>query len=117
MDYADDKNVDLDQLWLKLYNARQQKFIMCAMCTNNLIDKYVLYDDQHIGKAIKLEVITFSVLFFIYDIIKEPQHRYEYALRNIREPKFELWVKRKDFYLLEEKEQESLKILYGNTRL
>ncbi|UJR38585.1 hypothetical protein I4U23_031249 [Adineta vaga] len=35
----DDKNVDLDKLWLKLYHARSQKFLMCAMCSNNHISK------------------------------------------------------------------------------
>jgi hypothetical protein len=35
----DDKNVDLDYLWAKLLYARSQRFLMCAMCSNNHIDK------------------------------------------------------------------------------
>ncbi|CAF4436613.1 unnamed protein product [Rotaria sp. Silwood2] len=35
----DDKNVDYDRLWSKLLNARSQRFLMCAMCCNNLINK------------------------------------------------------------------------------
>ena len=35
----DDKNVDFDQLWMKLYNARLKKFLMCAMCSNNQLSK------------------------------------------------------------------------------
>ncbi|CAF1038399.1 unnamed protein product [Adineta steineri] len=43
----DDKNVDYDRLWAKLLHSRLQKFLMCAMCSNNLIsreefDKYGL---------------------------------------------------------------------------
>jgi hypothetical protein len=33
----DDKNVDYDKLWSKLLNARLQRFLMCAMCSNNII--------------------------------------------------------------------------------
>ncbi|CAF3593272.1 unnamed protein product [Rotaria sp. Silwood1] len=35
----DDKNVDHNVLWKKLLNARSQRFLMCAMCSNNLINK------------------------------------------------------------------------------
>ncbi|UJR08673.1 hypothetical protein I4U23_012931 [Adineta vaga] len=35
----DDKNVDLDKLWLKLYHARSQKFLMHAICSNNHISR------------------------------------------------------------------------------
>ncbi len=35
----DQKNVDYQYLWMKLLHARQQRFLMCAMCSNNLIDK------------------------------------------------------------------------------
>ena len=35
----DDKNVDLDYLWTKLLHARSQRFLMCAMCSNDRIDK------------------------------------------------------------------------------
>jgi calpain-15 len=35
----DDKNVDHDKLWMKLLYARSQRFLMCAMCSNNLITK------------------------------------------------------------------------------
>ena len=35
----DDKNVDHDKIWLKLLNARSQRFLMCAMCSNNFIPK------------------------------------------------------------------------------
>ena len=33
----DDKNVDHDQLWSHLVHARAQRFLMCAMCSNNSI--------------------------------------------------------------------------------
>ncbi|CAF1562629.1 unnamed protein product [Adineta ricciae] len=35
----DDKNVDYDRLWSKLFIARSQGFLMCAMCSNNLVSK------------------------------------------------------------------------------
>jgi calpain-15 len=35
----DDKNVDYDDIWRKLTDARTQRFLMCAMCSNNLIRK------------------------------------------------------------------------------
>ncbi|CAF3596260.1 unnamed protein product, partial [Rotaria sp. Silwood2] len=35
----DDKNVDHNVLWRKLLDARSQRFLMCAMCSNNLINK------------------------------------------------------------------------------
>ncbi|CAF3404385.1 unnamed protein product [Rotaria socialis] len=35
----DDKNVDYDRLWSKLLHARSKRFLMCAMCCNNLISK------------------------------------------------------------------------------
>ncbi|CAM2708585.1 unnamed protein product [Rotaria socialis] len=35
----DDKNVDLDKLWMKLLRAHSQRFLMCAMCSNNRIAK------------------------------------------------------------------------------
>ncbi|CAF0799483.1 unnamed protein product [Adineta steineri] len=35
----DDKNVDYDKLWMKLFHARSQKFLMCAMCSNKQITK------------------------------------------------------------------------------
>lgn len=35
----DEKTINLNQLWLKLLQARTQKFLMCAMCSNHSIDK------------------------------------------------------------------------------
>ncbi|CAF0811244.1 unnamed protein product [Rotaria sordida] len=35
----DDKNVDYNLLWMKLLYARSQRFFMCAMCSNNRINK------------------------------------------------------------------------------
>lgn len=34
----DDKNIDFDHIWSKLVRARSQRFLMCAMCSNNHID-------------------------------------------------------------------------------
>ncbi|CAF1518163.1 unnamed protein product, partial [Rotaria magnacalcarata] len=35
----DDKNVDLDKLWMKLLRAHSHRFLICAMRSNNLIAK------------------------------------------------------------------------------
>jgi hypothetical protein len=35
----DEKNVDYDKLWMKLFHSRSQRFLMCAMCNNTLITK------------------------------------------------------------------------------
>ncbi|CAF1194395.1 unnamed protein product [Adineta ricciae] len=51
----DDKNVDLDQLWMKLYNARLNKFLMCAMCSNNQLSK------EEFQKAGLLNVHAYSL--------------------------------------------------------
>ena len=34
-----DKNIDHDLLWSKLVYAHAQRFLMCAMCSNDLISK------------------------------------------------------------------------------
>ena len=41
-----DKNVDLNKLWMKLLHARSQRFLMCAMCSNNNITKQ---EFEHFG--------------------------------------------------------------------
>lgn len=35
----DDKNIDFNSLWMKLIESRSQRFLMCAMCSNNSIAK------------------------------------------------------------------------------
>ena len=38
-DDPDDKDVDQDQLWQRLVDAQQKKFLMCAMCHNRQMKK------------------------------------------------------------------------------
>jgi calpain-15 len=35
----DEKNIDQEKLWIKLLHARSQRFLICAMCSNNNINK------------------------------------------------------------------------------
>lgn len=78
---------------------------------NDIINKYVFYSDT--CKYNDLIITPKSHIFIVYDRDTDPDTRYCWCIKSIKYKSLELWVKQTQLIILDDKQQESIKMLYG----